>query len=87
MQLRPKQVREARHSDSPISAKVVLQAAVAAAAVVATCNLFALKIYCYAVWLPLEWPEMGKEATAKAKTIYGIAAIVANCKCCGKQVN
>lgn len=84
MQLRPKQVREARHSDSPISAKVVLQAAVVA---VATCNLFALKIYCYAVWLPLEWPEMGKEATAKAKTIYGIAAIVANCKCCGKQVN
>lgn len=30
----------------------------------ATCNLFALKIYCYAVWLPLEWPEMemGKRA-------------------------
>jgi len=52
-------------------------------------NLFALKIYCYAATSGTSGEiQAGKKGASNAcPTIYGIAAIVANCKCCGKQVN
>lgn len=87
MQLRPKQVRGEAERLSDFSQSCV-------AGCFGCCNL---QLVCIENLLLRSLAATGmagdgeeeeeEEATAKAKTIYGIAAIVANCKCCGKQVN